>query len=380
MRAARPFRGAVLGLLLIAAGCDDADQGQAAREAPPPKVTVAGIATRDVTASSRYIGQVEAVEQADLIARVDGFLEERAVSDGSFVKAGDLLFRIEPEAYEAEVAGAEADVAQLEADLALAEIELERDTRLLASNTIAQSRYDATLATRNATMARKAAAEARLRNARLRLSYTEIRAPFDGRIGRTAFSVGDVVGPAAGPIATLVRLSPVYVSLSLTEGDFLNALERIEGNLRDGIDPEKSPPIRLRLPNGSTFPETGQIVFVDNRVDPATGTIGLRARFDNAGATLAPGLFVNVTIEAREARSALVVPQAAIQRDQRGPFALVVGPQGTVETRQVTLGQQVDSFFVVEDGLQEGEAVIVEGLQRVRPGVPVEAVRSGGEG
>jgi RND family efflux transporter MFP subunit len=291
-----------------------------------------------------------------------------------------VLFRIEPENFAAAQARAVADLEQSEANLALAEIEIERDTKLLASETIAQSRYDATKATRDAEAAIVEAKRADLRQAELNLTYTEIAAPFDGRIGKTHFSVGDVVGPASGPLASLVRVSPVYVGFSLSEGKFFNAMERTDGQARKALNRENSPPVRLRLPNNEVFDETGWLVFVDNRVDPATGTIALRAQFDNARGFLVPGTFVNVEIDSKEAATKLLVPQAAVQRDQKGDFVLVVGADGLVEQRHITTGQQVETDFVVEDGLQEGESVIVEGLQRVRPGVPVKTIGATGQG
>jgi len=284
------------------------------------------------------------------------------------------------ENFAAAKARAVADLEQSEANLALAEIEIERDTKLLASATIAQSRYDATKATREAQAAIVEAKRADLRQAELNLTYIEITATFDGRIGKTHFSVGDVVGPASGPLASLVRVSPVYVGFSLSEGEYLSAVERLGGDVSKLLNPESSPPIRLRLPNGELFDETGWLVFVDNRVDPATGTIALRAQFENADGFLVPGIFVNVELESRETSAKLLVPQAAVQRDQKGNFVLVVGADGLVEQRHITTGQQVETDFVVEDGLQEGESVIVEGLQRVRPGVPVKAIGATGQG
>ncbi len=177
-----------------------------------------------------------------------------------------------------------------------------------------------------------------------------------------------------------MRVSPVYVGFSLSEGEYLSAVERLGGDISKALNPENSPPVRLRLPNGEVFDETGWLVFVDNKVDPATGTIALRAQFDNARGFLVPGTFVNVEIDSKQAATKLLVPQAAVQRDQKGDFVLVVGADGLVEQRHITTGQQVETDFVVEDGLQEGESVIVEGLQRVRPGVPVKAIGAAGQG
>ncbi|MHA1527410.1 MAG: efflux RND transporter periplasmic adaptor subunit [Alphaproteobacteria bacterium] len=361
--------------------CDDADdKAGGAPKAEPPTVSVAGVTSKEVVRTSEFIGSVEAVDDVDLIARVEGFLQETLVEDGASIAAGDVLFRIEPENFAAAKARAVADLEQSRANLALAELDIERDTKLLASGTIAQSRYDATKAARDAQAAIVEAKRADLRQAELNLTYTEIAAPFDGRIGKTRFSVGDVVGPAGGPLASLVRVSPVYVGFSLSEGEFISAVERLGGDVSKALNPENSPPVRLRLPNGEVFDETGWLVFVDNKVDPATGTIALRAQFDNAGGFLVPGIFVNVEIDSKKAATKLLVPQAAVQRDQKGDFVLVVGADGLVEQRHIVTGRQVETDFVVEEGLQEGESVIVEGLQRVRPGVPVKAVGATGQG
>lgn len=380
------LRGLALALPALLAACDDARE---APPAPPPGVTIAGVQIREITDSSRFVGQVEPVESADIVARVEGFLESIEVEDGAFVREGDLLFRIERARYEANLAAAEAEVAKAEAALALAELDLARSAELLARETIAQAQYDVALAERDANAALVRVAEAAIAQAELDLAYTEIRAPFDGRIGRTRFSRGDVVGPGGGPLATLIRLRPIYVSFSISEGAWLSVLERFDIDL-DAADPaaqrDGAPelPVSLLLPGGDRFEETGRIVFVDNRVDPETGTIALRARFDNARARLTPGAFVTVVVEQATPTRRLVIPQAAVQRDQRGDFVLVVGAENMVERRYVTLAGQAETRFIVEAGLQEGESVIVEGLQRVRPGVPVEAVpesrAAGGEG
>lgn len=378
-------RTGLLAALLMAAGIalagcdDDGGGGQGSGEQAPPTVSVAGVAGREITQLTTYVGQVRAVDEAGMTARVEGFLNEILVPDGAVVDQDQPLFRIERDSYEAALAQAEADLAEAEANLALSEIELERDRRLLESGTIAQSRFDATLAARERDRALVAAREAQLREARLRLSYTEMRAPFSGRIGDIAFSEGDVVGPSTGPITTLVSLAPVDVSFSVNESDFVAFLRRIGaagGDLWRLIEADEGPAVRLILPGGDRFEEEGRIVFADNRVDPETGTIALRARFENASQILTPGIFVTVEILERESARRLLVPQVAVQRDQKGDFVLVVGPEGMVQQRHVRLGRQVGTDFIVEEGLQEGESVIVEGLQRVRPGVPVRTASS----
>jgi membrane fusion protein (multidrug efflux system) len=368
-------------LLLGLSACDDADNADDAAKTEPPKVSVAGISSKEIVRTAKFIGSVEAVDDVDLIARVEGFLQETLVEDGASVAAGDVLFRIERENFAAAKAGAEAALAEAAANLVLSELDIDRDTKLLASDTVSQAKFDATKAARDAQAAIVEAMKADLRQAVLNHTYTEIAAPFGGRIGKTRFSVGDVVGPTKGPLASLVQVSPVYVGFSLSEGEYLSAVERLGGDISKALNPENSPPIRLRLPNGELFDETGWLVFVDNKVDPATGTIALRAQFDNANGFLVPGIFVNVEIDSKKASAKLLVPQAAVQRDQQGDFVLVVGADGLVEQRHITTGQQVETDFVVEDGLQEGESVIVEGLQRVRPGVPVKkAIGAPGQG
>lgn len=370
----RPHRRlSVLALVsaLALAACDDGDEAAEETAPEPPVVSVAGIATRDIVRTSKFIGTVEPVDDVALIARVEGFLEEVLVKDGSVVTAGDGLFKIEPEKFEAAEARAAAGVAQAEANLALADIELERDTRLLASDTISQSKFDATLANRDAEAAIVQSNQADLEQAQLDVTYTEIHAPFDGRIGKIDYSVGDLVGPSGNALATLIRISPIYVSFSISEREYVDAIKRLGEEAGKQLNPENSPPVRIVLPNGDEFEETGWLAFVDNVVDPKTGSITLRAQFENATGLLVPGTFVNVEVDSKETARELVVPQAAIQRDQRGDFALVVNSEGMVEQRYITTDTQIETDFVVTDGLQEGESVIVEGLQRVRPGVPV---------
>ncbi|WP_186387991.1 MULTISPECIES: efflux RND transporter periplasmic adaptor subunit [unclassified Stappia] len=369
-------RGLIPGVALLLAGCNPSDD-TSSQSAPPPSVTVAAAVSKEVRQSARFVGRVQAVDDVNLIARVSGFLASKNVEDGATVESGQLLFTIERAPYEATLASAKADAARAQADAALKAADLERDKDLFDKGHVSQAKYQATLAAREQADAVVAAANAAITQAELNLGYTDVAAPFAGQIGKTNFSVGDVVGPSAGPIARLVRTDPMYVNFAISEKDYLDAVrgERPAEAVGDKAD---LPGIHIILPNGKRYEQDGEIVFIDNVVDPKTGTISVRGRFANPDRLLVAGTFVEVVVEAPVAMKEIVIPQSAVQRDQRGAFVLVVGSNETVEQRYVELGQQVETDFAVTSGLQEGERVITLGLQKVRPGVPVNAALAAG--
>ena len=348
-----------------------------AQEQAPPKVTIAAAYTEELTREATFIGRGEAAAKTDLVARVTGIITEIVAEDGALVKEGDVIFRIEPDTYEAEVAAMKASVQRAEASVKLAEIELVRKTELLRRDTIAESELDIAQANASIAEAELAAAQASLTEAELNLDRTEIVAPFDGRIGRLNVSLGALVGPSTGTLATLVQQSPIYVSFSLSEPQLLNVLEQLDQGVSELVESGASPNVFVRLPDGVQLEEPGQVVFLDNQINPNTGTISLRAEFKNERRLILDGGFISVVIEALEPTLSVLIPQNSVQRDQRGDFVLVVTDQGLVEQRYVTLGPQEGTAVVVNDGLREGESVIVEGLQRVRPGLEVNAVLSG---
>ena len=339
-------------------------------DAAPVKVSVAAVYAEDLIDEARFIGSGQAIDKVDVVARVSGYLKDVLVEDGVQVAQGTQLFQIEPDGYEAALEARKADLARAEANLELAGIELERKAELVRRQASPQSEEDVARANEKVAEAEVQAAKAAIRSAELDLSYTRIDAPFDGRIGVVGTSVGDLVGPTAAALVTLVREKPIQVAFSLTEKQLLDVLENIGAEVHELNDPGKTPDVFVTLPNGTRLDEPGKVVFVDNRIDPATGTIALRAQFDNAKRLIVDGSFMDVSIQAMQPSRKILVPQAALQRDQRGDFVLIVTPDQRVEQRYVTLGRQHETAMVIRDGAREGEMVIVEGLQRVRPGVP----------
>ena len=347
------------------------------QSAPPPKVVISAAFSKELLSETTFVGRGEAAAKTDLVARVTGIGTEIVAEEGALVKTGDVIFRIEPDTYEAEVAGQKAAVTRAEANVKLAEIELVRKTELLRREAIAESENDIAEANASVAEADLSAALAALKNAELNLERTEITAPFDGRIGRSTISLGALVSPSTGPLATLVQESPTYVTFSLSEPQLLGVLERLDKGVDDLVTDGESPNVFVKLPNGTLLEEPGQIVFIDNQINSSTGTISMRAEFENSRRMILDGGFISVVIEALEPTLSVLIPQNAVQRDQRGDFVLVVTDQQLVEQRYVVLGTQEETDVVVVEGLREGESVIVEGLQRVRPGVEVHALLAG---
>ena len=367
----RSVAGLTLSLLATAA------PAQAQDNANGPKVIIAAAYSQEIVQDAQFIGKGEAIDEVDIVARVSGFLEGVEVANGATVEEGQLLFQIEDQSYAATLSARQADLGKAEAALDLAKIELARKTELLARGSTPEAERDIARANELSAEADVKAAQAAVTQAELELGYTQVRAPFAGRIGRMSVSVGELVGPSTPALVSLVREDPIYVRFSLSEKQLGTILEHFDSGIGDLTDPERAPDVFVILPTGTELETPGKIVFIDNRISPTTGTIAVIAEFANERHLIIDGAFVHVRIEAMQPTESLLIPQAAVQRGQRGDFVLVVNAQQMVEQRYVTLGAQVETAVIVTEGLQEGESVIVEGLQRVRPGVQVDAVLAG---
>ena len=333
--------------------------------APPPTVTVATISEQDVNLPTEYVGHVEAIQSVDLRARVEGFLEQVKFKEGDDVRAGDLLYVIEQAPYRAKVDADKARVAQAEANLARASQRLQR-LQTARAESVRATDMDSAVADEAQTKAQLHEAKALLAGSELNLGYTEIKAPINGRIGRTAFSRGNLVNPASGTLARIVQLDPVRVVYSISENEAGPVQEALNDAGKNQKNPTLSP--RIKLANSKVLSTTGRIDFVNNEVDAATGTISVRALYDNKDHLLLPGQYVTVLISQAQPRVLPLVPQAAVLTSQEGRYVLMVDEQSQAQPRPIKTGPRVGTMWAVESGLKAGERIIVGGIQKVKPG------------
>ncbi|MEE4254154.1 MAG: efflux RND transporter periplasmic adaptor subunit [Desulfuromusa sp.] len=339
------------------------------KSSPPPLVKVSAVAERDINPVTEYVGHVEALQTVDLQARVSGFLERVHFQEGSDVRAGELLYSVEAAPYQARVAANKARVAKAQTILQKSSQHLQR-IKSVRTGGIPVTDIEAAEAAEQQARAELQETQANLRLAEIELEYTRISAPINGRIGATALSKGNLCGPTTGVLAQIVQLDPIRVQFSISENDAA-VIKTAQADAEKNSSTHIMKP-QLKLSNGQMFTPSGRIDFVDNRIDPATGTVAVWALFDNPDAVILPGQYVTVAVSRSQPQLQPVVSQAAILEDRDGRYVLVVDAESKVEQRRIKTGTAVGSFWAVETGLQLGENVIVEGLQKVRPGQMVK--------
>lgn len=371
LRAPAPPLGAVLVLAALGAACGKPPAG------PPPgpaEVGVVTMAPERVVLTTELPGRTSPYLVAEVRPQVNGLLRERKFEEGSDVKAGDLLYQIDPAPYQAAFEQAKASLAMAEANLPAARSRAERMKGLVAIHAVGQQDYDDAVAALQQAEASVAAAKATVESARINLSYTPIRAPISGRTGRSSVTVGALVTAYQPvPLATIQQLDPIYVDVAQSSAELLRLQKSFKGG---ALTKDASwSRVKLVLEDGTPYPREGKLKFREVTVDPATGSVTLRMVFPNPDHVLLPGMYVRAVVEEGVLRDALLVPQQGVARTPKGdPYALVAGRDGKVEQRMLTVGRAIGDRWLVTAGLAEGDQVIVEGTQRVRPGADVKAV------
>lgn len=357
----------VFAALLALTACKESAPPQQ-QSAAPPAVLVARVERQPIAQAAEFIGRVEAIDKVEVRARVTGFLHARHFNEGDSVKAGDLLFTIEQPPFAAEVALRQAQVERAQAELRNASLQVERGRELVRTNNIPQSELDSRIAAEGKAQGDLSAAQAQLRQAQIQYGYTEIRAAFDGRAGRSPLSPGNVVGPDSGVLVTVVRDDPIRVNFPVTQRELLRvrrAGANGEANAAERIQ------VLVRLPDGTMLDTAGRLDFVDVAANRSTDSVMVTATVPNPQRLLTDGQAVTVVLREAEPQQAIIIPQAAVQIDQQGPFALVVGADNKVEVKRLRIARGPAGQNIVTEGLEVGQLIIVEGSQRARPGQPV---------
>lgn len=358
-------------LTLLLQGCSSEAQTQAA--APLPQVSVAAALERDVQEWDEFTGRLEAVESVEIRPRVTGYIESVNFTEGSIVKKGDLLFVIDQRPYRADLSKAEAELNRAVARAELSNTDVVRSEKLLGAKAVSREEYDQRLNAQRESQANVEAARAAVTASKLNLEFTRVTAPINGRVSRAVVTAGNLVtggSTQATLLTTLVSIDPIYVTFEGDEQVYLKYTELARRGDRPSSR-DSANPVLMALANEQGFPHQGSMTFVDNQVDPRTGTIRARASFDNKDGYLTPGLFARVKLLGHSSHKVVLVDDRAVGTDQSQKFVYVVDGDNKVAYRSVKVGRLTDGLRIVQDGLQPGETVIVNGLQRVHPGVVV---------
>jgi multidrug efflux system membrane fusion protein len=351
----------VASMLPLLAACGDRADAQGGPPHAPP-VSVAPAVQRSITDSEEFSGRLEATEYVELRPRISGTIDKIHFVDGALVRKGDLMFTVDPRPFEAELVRAQSTIASLKARQELAQSELARAQKLIDAQAVSRQEVDQLSSVSRTSQADLLGAEAALRVARLNLEYTQIRAPIAGRASRANITVGNLVNDQS-VLTSIAGASQVYAYFDGSEQTYLR--------LRSAPAGAKPPRVRMALANEQGFPHEGRLDFIDNRLNAQTGAIRLRASFDNTRGQFTPGLAARLRMDDPTAYEAILVPERAVGTDQTKKFVYVVGGDGQAQFREVKLGALRDGMRVVRGGVSAGENVVVDGLQRIIPGVPV---------
>jgi membrane fusion protein (multidrug efflux system) len=372
-RALFPPRSAPIVVLLTLAACA---KEKAAPVQPPPEIPVVTVIAKDTPLEFDLVAQLRGMEDVEIRARVEGYLQTIDYAEGSTVQKGKLLFTIDDQQYIAALAQAQATLASAQNQFDKGDLDVKRFTPLVAERAVSQAELDNAISARKSGAAQIEAGKANLEKARLNLSYTRISSPITGLVGRAEHKVGDLVGKGDPTLLTTVSsIDPIRVSVAIPEADYLR-FSRSVASAKEEVS--KTPPV-LILSDGTQHPYPGKLIFVDRAVDTQTGTLRVDLSFPNPKKTLRPGLYGKVKAESEVVKNALLVPQRAVQELQGTYTVVVVGDGDKVETRKVKPGQKVGSLWIIQEGLKSGDRVVVEGFQRLRDGMVVVPKPAGGK-
>jgi membrane fusion protein (multidrug efflux system) len=367
-----PYVTASLAVLLALAACA---KEKAPAALPPPEIPVVTVTAKDTPLEFDLVAQLRGLEDVEIRARVEGYLQTVDYAEGSTVQKGKLLFTIDDQQYVAALAQAQATLASAQNQFDKGDLDVKRFTPLVAERAVSQAELDNAISARKSGAAQIEAGKANLEKARLNLSYTRISSPITGLVGRAEHKVGDLVGKGDPTLLTTVSsIDPIRVSVAIPEADYLR-FSRSVANAREEVS--KTPPV-LILSDGTQHPYPGKLIFVDRAVDTQTGTLRVDLSFPNPQRTLRPGLYGKVKAESEVVKNALLVPQRAVQELQGTYTVVVVGEGDKVETRKVKPGQKVGNLWIIQEGLKNGDRVVVDGFQRLRDGMTIVPKQAAG--